>query len=218
MIPHIAMVCCNQRDQDMLPIFIEQWQKVYPSVPLFLANCSKAPVENDCGLQEVSVCWDEFAGRSIMRAMLTLALEHDADCVWKCDVDAWHRADFLSPIMKDQRILAAGIQWKSKPANFLGIAYAVRRSALVALECKAACSAWRNGEDAAMSHMIRAMAPNQIHLLPNSLATSAQVDRPEAMIVHCGSYQQGDGRILAYEKMRSYLAATNASILSNVSR
>lgn len=201
---HIAIVCCCQRDAAMLPLFIARWRTLYPHAILILGQCSRDPVTDAHGLPCIEVDWTQAPARSLLRAMLNCALTYEADVVWKCDVDAWHRHDFICPLMENENIMAAGIQWLDHPHNFLGIAYAVRRKALVALECEIACSAWEGGEDYAMSWMLRKLFPNQIYLMPPTTARKAQTDDGLASIVHCGSYEGlQDSRKLAHHAMQA---------------
>jgi hypothetical protein len=194
----------------MLPIFMEQFMKAYPGIPVELGNCIHDPVQDAMGLSQVFVDWKEKPALSLMRAMLSLCLDYDADYAIKLDVDCWHRSDFLTPVMQDHTIMAAGIQWLDNPHNFLGLAYAVRRSALVALECEQSCSAWNGGEDRAMSWMLRKLYPNQIHLMKPTTARRADTDDGTASIVHCGCfYSKKNPRDHATQAMINLYAASS---------
>lgn len=198
----IAMVCCCQRDAEMLPIFVRQWRSIHPMIPLVVGNDKKSPIATN--MQQYPIDWKHQSALSIMRAMLSACIDHGAEVVFKLDVDAFHRRSFLPRLFDNPNVMAAGIQWLDNPHNFLGIAYGVRKSLLMAMEVKTTCAMWNSPEDAAMSWMARKYAPNGVHLLIPTTARRAQTDDGTAAVVHCGSYKERSHVLDAMKRFTSF--------------
>jgi hypothetical protein len=193
-----AVVCCCEADQNMLPIFVDRWRELYPDVELWLGNDTMKPVTISHGLATVKVTWGKGVGKSIINAML----ETGGDIVAKLDVDTWHLKDDLFDQFSDTSVMAVGHQWPDEPSRFLGIAYAVRREALLKIEVSQSCASMRgNQEDIAMNHAIRKSYPNGVHLIPIGQARRADTwGGEEASLIHCGIYGNND-------KQRGYALA-----------
>jgi hypothetical protein len=197
----IAMVCVCERDAPMLPIFLNQWKKLHPLIPVVIGNCKKNAIATN--LQQYSIDWQHRPGLSIMRAMLSACIDHNAEVAFKLDVDCFHRRSFLPRLFDDPRIDAAGIQWLDNPHHFLGLAYGIRRRLLTQMEVSTTCSRWDGGEDNAMSWFARKFSRNGIYLFDPHTARRAQTDDGTASIVHCGSfYPVNEGRAQALAAMQ----------------
>ena len=147
-----AIVCCCEADQNMLPIFVSRWRELYPDVELWLGNDSVNPVTIEHELPTVKITWGSGVAKSIINAMLGVG----GDIVAKLDVDTWHLKNDLFDSLSDASVVAVGHQWPDEPSRFLGIAYAVRREALLKIEVSQSCASMRgNQEDIAMNHAIR---------------------------------------------------------------
>jgi len=181
-----AIVCCHESDQDMLPIFVGRWRELYPDVELWLGNDSAKPVTIAHDLPSVEITWGKGVSRSIIAAMLKIG----GDIVAKLDVDAWHLKSNLLDAFVDNSIMAVGHQWPNEPSRFLGIAYSVRREALLKIEVSQSCGSMRgNQEDIAMNHALRRVYPNGVHLIPIGQARRADTwSGEDASLIHCGIY------------------------------
>jgi hypothetical protein len=185
-----AIVCCCEADQNMLPIFVSRWRELYTNVELWLGNDSVKPVTIEHDLPIVKITWGSGVAKSVINAML----ETRGDIVAKLDVDTWHlKADLFDPF-SDNSVMAVGHQWPDEPSRFLGIAYAVRREALLKIEVSQSCASMRgNQEDIAMNHAIRKSYPNGVHLIPIGQARRADTWNDEdASLIHCGIYGNND--------------------------
>ena len=195
-----AIVCCREKDAEMLPVFVRQWKEIYPDVQLWLANDAADPAKYtyEMALTE-NVQWGQGVGGSIVRAMLATG----ADIVAKVDVDGWHRERYLFDPFSDPNVMAAGIAWSNEPGRFLGIGYAVRREALAALEMSNACCDWLGSqEDVAICHGVRRIWPNGVFLYPNKHCRRADTEPEMASVVHCGIHgRDSNARVLAFAEM-----------------
>ena len=195
-----AIVCCQSSDEMMLPLFMEQWHRIYPHVPLWLANDSIHPVRDTLGLpQTTPVKWGKGVGAGIVRAML----DTGADIVAKVDVDGWHQKAFLFDHAADSNIMATGIAWSREPGRYLGIAYAVRRKALLEMEVGSSCADWRgSSEDTATGNAVRRLYPNGVFLHHSLSCRRADTDPSSALVVHCGIHgRDAVARNLAHAEM-----------------
>ncbi len=181
-----AIVCCHEADQNMLPIFIERWRELYPDVELWLGDDSVKPVTIEHDLPSVKITWGAGVSKSIIAAML----ETGGDIVAKLDVDTWHLKNNLFDPFADSSVMAVGHQWPNEPSRFLGIAYAVRREALLKIEVSQSCASMRGTqEDIAMNHALRRSYPNGVHLIPIGQARRADTwNGEDASLIHCGIY------------------------------
>ena len=195
-----AMVCCREEDAAMLPFFMCQWSKIYPDVPLWLANDYANPVINTRGLPLTKkVKWGKGVGREMVEAMLSTG----ADIVAKVDVDGWHQEQYLFAPFADENVMACGIAWINDPGRFLGIGYAVRRKALSLIEMSNSCGDWVSSqEDFSVCNAIRFAFPNGVFLYKNKHCRRADTDPSSSFVVHCGIHGRNDkGRKLALGEM-----------------
>jgi len=196
-----AIVCCCEADQNMLPIFVSRWRELYPNVELWLGNDSVKPVTIEHDLPTVKITWGSGVAKSVINAML----ETRGDIVAKLDVDTWHLKNDLFDSFSDASVVAVGHQWPDEPSRFLGIAYAVRREALLKIEVSQSCASMRgNQEDIAMNHAIRKSYPNGVHLIPIMQARRADTwNGEDASLIHCGIYGNNDKqREHAFEELQ----------------
>jgi len=193
------MVICGKRDEKMLPLFIEQWRKIYPDVELWLGNDKNDPVTNSHGLPIVGIEWDYKSGSVVINAMLKI----HADIVAKLDVDAWHLISGMFDPFVDQNVKATGIQWRERPNRFLGISYAIRRDVMLEIELQRKLCGKKGDEDVLICDAIRTLYPNGVHLFYNSLVRRADTfDGSHAMVIHCGIHgREPEKRDLAYAEM-----------------
>lgn len=185
-----AIVCCHESDQEMLPIFVARWRELYPDVELWLGNDIVKPVKIDHDLPSVKITWGAGVSKSIIAAMLATG----GDIVAKLDVDTWHLKNNLFDPFTDSSVMAVGHQWPNEPSRFLGIAYAVKREALLRIEVSQSCGSMRgNQEDIAMNHALRRSYPNGVHLIPIGQARRADTwNGEDASLIHCGIYGNGN--------------------------
>jgi hypothetical protein len=197
----IGIVICCGRDKDMLPLFCEQWKKIYPDVWLVLGNCTSDPV-NQSDMAEFPIDWNAGAGgRSIFNAMKRASEIYMSDKVLKLDVDCFHRAPIFLEPFRNPKVFAAGIQWLNNPHHFLGAAYGLTRTMIWEIEHIRKEEWWSMNEDVAMSWQARKARPNGIHLFhPSSTIRNAQTDDGTVPIVHCGSF--GNDRNKAFKAMK----------------
>lgn len=181
-----AIVCCHEADQEMLPIFIERWRDLYPDVELWLGNDSVKPVTIDHDLPSVKITWGNGVARSIVNAML----ETGGDIVAKLDVDTWHLKNNLFDPFSQSWVMASGHQWQNQAGRFLGIAYAIKREALLKITISQSCDSMRgNQEDTAMSQAVRRSYPNGVYLFPFMQCRRADTwGGEDASLIHCGLY------------------------------
>lgn len=195
-----AIVCCGERDQEMLAAFIKRWRELYPDVELWLGNDTYKPVTIPCDLPQVHLSWDKQIGKHIVNAML----ETGGDIVAKVDVDSWHLRNDLFDPFKYEWVMASGHQWANEPGRFLGIAYALRRETLLSITVGASCRTL-NGkdDDKAISHAVRIAYPNGIFLQPYMQCRRADTwNGEDVAIIHCGLYGHSDeGRKKAYDEL-----------------
>jgi len=196
-----AIVCCCEADQGMLPIFVARWRELYPSVELWLGNDSVKPVTITHDLPTVAITWGKGVSRSIINAMLEIG----GDIVAKLDVDAWHIKNNLFDPFVESWVMATGHQWPNEPSRFLGIAYAVKREALLKIEVSQSCASMRgNQEDIAMNHAIRRVYPNGVYLFP--IMQTRRCDTwsgEDTSLVHCGIYgSKGNARQYALDELQ----------------
>jgi hypothetical protein len=181
-----AIVCCHEADQEMLPIFIERWRDLYPDVELWLGNDSKKPVTIEHDLPIVKITWGNGVAKSIINAML----ETGGDIVAKLDVDTWHLKNNLFDPFSQSWVMASGHQWQNEAGRFLGIAYAIKREALLKITISQSCDSMRgNQEDTAMSQAVRRSYPNGVYLFPFMQCRRADTwGGEDASLIHCGLY------------------------------
>ena len=194
-----AIVICGKRDEKMLPLFIDQWRKIYPDVELWLGNDRKDPVDESYGLPIVIADWDYNGGSGMINAML----KTNADIVAKLDVDAWHLMGGMFDPFADQSVKATGIQWRERPNRFLGISYAIRREVMLEIELQKSLCGRKGDEDVLICDAIRTLYPNGVHLFYNSLVRRADTyEGNHAMVIHCGIHgRDPEKRELAYAEM-----------------
>ena len=197
----IGLVMCCGRDKDMLPLFCEQWKRIYPDVWLVLGNCANDPVKQSA-MPEFPIEWN-FAngGKSILAAMEKCSQFFGGEVVLKLDVDCFHRAPIFLEPFRNLDVFAAGIQWLNNPHHFLGAAYGMTRRMFVEIRHTEVDAWWGMNEDVAMSWQTRKARPNGIHLFPpSSTIRNAQTDDGIVPIVHCGSF--GSDRNKAFKAMK----------------
>lgn len=198
----IGMVICCGRDKDMLPLFCQQWAKVYPDVWLALGNCTTDPVQQS-EMPEFPIDWNKGrGGRSILDAMERCSRFFGGDVVLKLDVDCFHRAPIFFEPFRNPDVFASGIQWLNNPHHFLGAAYGMTRRMFAEIRHNEVDAWWSMSEDAAMSWQARKARSNGVYLFhPSSTIRNAQTDDGMVPIVHCGSF--GNDRQKALDAMRA---------------
>jgi len=209
-----AIVCCHEADQNMLPIFIKRWRELYPDVELWLGNDSVKPVTIKYNLPSVEITWGLGVSKSIIAAMI----QTGGDIVAKLDVDTWHLKNNLYDAFSDNTVMAVGHQWPDEPSRFLGIAYAVRREALLKIEVSQSCASMRGTqEDIAVNHALRRSYPNGVHLIPIGQARRADTwNNENASLIHCGIYGN-DNNHREYALSELQRLASGGQVTSNES-
>lgn len=195
-----AIVCCCSFDEQMLSVFVNRWRQIYQDVELWLGDDEDNPVTIQHDLPIVKISWKNKPAKRIVNAMLAVG----GDIVAKLDVDTWHVKNNLFDPFNQSWVMATGHQWPNEPCRFLGIAYAIRRSALIEIDATQSClSMCGNEEDAVMNHSIRKVYPNGIYLQPYMQCRRSDTwNNEDASVIHCGLYGHSQtGRNQAFEEL-----------------
>jgi len=176
------VICCNKTDECLLPELKKNLNRVYPNSAIWVAPCAKNPPRTTLPLTP-SIRWHTD---KVSDDILAALYHTGAGMVAKIDADTWH----LKPYLFDmQGCQATGIQWGDRPCYFLGLGYALTRSAIVKIMATQACGKCRSiEEDQAISWRVRTAFPNGVWL--HSVGTARRIDsytqEMDASVIHLG--------------------------------
>jgi len=176
------VICCNKTDECLLPELTKNLNQVYPDAAIWVAPCAKNPPQTTLPLTP-SIRWHTD---KVSDDILAALYHTGADVAAKIDADTWH----LKPYLFDmQGCQAAGIQWGDRPCYFLGLGYALTRSAIIKIMATQACGKCRSiEEDQAISWRVRTAFPNGVWL--HSVGTARRIDsytqEMDASVIHLG--------------------------------
>lgn len=190
------VVCCDKRDEVLLPRLIDNLASIYPNSSVFIAPCSINPPIISLPMVS-SLRWKtEWITQDILKAMY----ETGADRVAKIDADTWH----IRPYLFEESSSLLGIQWLTRPGFILGIGYSMTRSAILELMLQEPCASCRKTEeDQHLIWLARKKFPNSIKILPIGTARKASTyaGQSDTCVIHLGCDEDRSTRIIYQDKL-----------------